>query len=81
MWGLPGAGIEPASPALTAAFLSTLPPEKCSMFSGFIQATAGVRISCLFEAIFIAWVDHILFIHFTYLLVDTGAASTFSYCE
>ena len=51
------------------------------MFSGFIQAIAGVRISCLFEAKFIAWTDHTLFICFIYLLVDTGAASTFSYCE
>ena len=51
------------------------------MFSGFIQAIAGVRISRLFEAKFIAWMDHILFIHFIYLLMDTGAAFTFSYCE
>ena len=28
MWDLPGAGIEPVSPALVGGFLSTVPPKK-----------------------------------------------------
>ena len=32
MWGLPGPGLEPMSPALAGGFLTTAPPRKIPMF-------------------------------------------------
>ena len=37
MWDLPGAGLEPVSPALAGGFLSTVPPGK-SLFIAFKSA-------------------------------------------
>ena len=32
MWGLPGPGLEPVSPALAGGFLTTVPPGKALMY-------------------------------------------------
>ena len=36
MWDLPGAGLEPVSPALAGGFLTTAPPGKSGKFFLFI---------------------------------------------
>ena len=63
MWGLPGPGLEPVSPALAGGFLTTVPPGKPRLaslsvwpvdswvefsFFSFVQDCLVFRYLCLF---------------------------------